>query len=161
MNQHLLSSIRHAASVTAIAVFLTSAAVAAHQTTESSPPQRSPAVDEQQAAAMMAERQKMMADMRVMDQKLKDLVARIDAARSEAEKIDAIAAVVKAMVAQRTQIHSQMEAMHARMMDHMMMHVMSMQSGMGLMRGRGQTGGGQPMSNCPMMKALAQEAAHP
>ena len=154
MNQHLLSSIRHAASVTAIAVFLTSAAVAAHQTTESSPPQRSPAVDEQQAAAMMA-------DMRVMDQKLKDLVARIDAARSEAEKIDAIAAVVKAMVAQRTQIHSQMEAMHARMMDHMMMHVMSMQSGMGMMRGRGQTGGGQPMSNCPMMKALAQEAAHP
>ena len=60
-------------------------------------------------------------------------------------------------MAQRAQMHSQMEAMHARMMDHMMMHVMSMQSGM--MRGRGQTATGQPMSACPMMKALSQEAA--
>ena len=159
MNKRLLSSTLRAVSMTAVAVLLTSAAVAQGQTAGSSQPQRPTMVDEKQAAAMMAEREKMMANMRALDQKLNDLVAKINTVHGEA-KVDAIAAVVRELVAQRTQMRSQMEGMQAQMMDHMMQHMMSMQgSMMGMMQGRGQTSAMQSMSDCPMMKELSKEAA--
>lgn len=156
MNRHSLSL--RAFSMTAMALLLTGVAVVQAQT-GANQPQRPMMVDETQAASMMAERQQMMANMRAMDQKLNDLVAKIDAARGNDAKIEAIAAVVKQLVAQRAQMHSQMEAMQTRMMDHMMEHMMSMQGGMmGMMSNRGQAGAMQPMSNCPMMKELSKEA---
>ena len=157
MNRHLLSL--RAVSMTAMALLLAGVATVQAQT-GASQPQRPMVVDETQAASMMAERQKMMANMRAMDQKLNDLIAKIDAAGGDDAKIEAVAAVVKQLVAQRTQMHSQMEAMQTRMMGHMMEHMMSMQGGMtGMMNNRGQAGAMPSMSNCPMMKELSEDAA--
>lgn len=159
----LRASIRVTRAAILIAVLLAGVTAAQGQT---APPaggrgQQPPTtVDETQAAAMMAERQKMMANMRAMDQKLNDLIAKIDSARGDDAKIEAIAAVVKQLVAQRTQMHSQMEGMQTRMMNHMTQHMMSMQGGMmSMMNNRGQAGAMPSMSNCPMMKELAKEAA--
>ena len=123
-------------------------------------PMGSMMVDESQAAAMMAQRQQMMARMRALDQKLNELVAKMDAAKGTV-KVDAIASVVKELVAQRAQMRDDMTAMQGRMIGHMMQHMMSMQGGMmGMMnRGSGQTGAASsPMETCPMMKGLAEEA---
>lgn len=114
-------------------------------------------VDEGQASAMMAERQQMMADMKAMDQKVDDLVAKMNAARG-GEKVDTIAAVVNELVAQRKQMRGRMTAMQDRMMGHMMGHMTSMQGGMMGMMSHGQAGEAPSMANCPMMKGLAQEA---
>ena len=155
MNRDSLSL--RAFAVTAIALLLGGVAVVQAQT-GANQPQRPMMVDETQAASMMAERQKMMANMRAMDQKLNDLVAKMNTARGN-DKVEAIATVVKELVAQRTQMREQMATMQTRMMDHMMEHMMSMQGGMmGMMNNRGQAGAMQPMSNCPMMKELSKEA---
>jgi regulator of PEP synthase PpsR (kinase-PPPase family) len=81
--------------------------------------------------AMMAEHEKMMAEMKAADQRLDDLVVKMNAA-SGTEKVDAIAAVVSEIVAQR-------QAMRGGMM--------KMQHGM---MGQMQSGKG-PMMMCPMM----------
>jgi hypothetical protein len=108
---------------------------------------------------MMAERQQMMNAMHAMDQKLKDLVGKMDAASGSA-KTDAIAAVVKELVAERTDMSSRMMMMDGRMMQHMMQHMMSMQGGMMSMMNRGTQAGTMPsLDNCPVMKGLAQEGA--
>jgi hypothetical protein len=75
----------------------------------------------------------MMAAMHAMDQTLDELVAKMDAATG-ADKTDAIAAVVKELVAQRRQISDRMMTMQGRMMQHMM----SMPGGMGMMHRGGQ-----------------------
>jgi hypothetical protein len=72
-----------------------------------------------QGRGMMAERQQMMADMKAMDQKLDDLVAKMTAAKGT-ERIDAIAAVVKELAAQHTQMRGRMMTMHEGMMKQMM-----------------------------------------
>jgi hypothetical protein len=113
-------------------------------------------VDEGQASAMMTQRQQMMANMKTMDQKLDELVARMNAARG-AEKVDAVAAVVSELVAERTQMRGRMMAMQDRMMGHMMEHMMSMQGGMMGMMNRGQTATAPSIANCPLMKGLVQE----
>ena len=116
-------------------------------------------VDEGQASAMMAERQKMMAAMQATGQKLQDLVAKMDAARG-GEKVDAVAAVVKELVAQRTDMSGRMMMTQDRMMGHMMQHMMLMQGGMMSMMNRGsQSGAMQSLENCPVMKGLVQEGA--
>jgi hypothetical protein len=156
MNRHLLSL--RAVSMTAMALLLAGVAIVQAQT-GASQPQRPMVVDETQAASMMAERQKMMANMRAMDQKLNDLVAKMNSARGN-DKVETIATLVKEMVAQRTQMHGEMSGMETRMMGHMMEHMMSMQGGMmGMMNNRGQAGAMQSMSNCPMMKELSKDAA--
>ena len=126
--------------------------------TSQSSTQKSPTmmVDESQASAMMAQRQQMMASMRALDQKLDGLVAKMAAARGT-DKVDAIAAVVKEMVTQRTQMRDQMMTMDDRMMGHMMQHMTSMQGGMMSMMNGGQKSAVPSMDNCPMMKTLAQE----
>jgi hypothetical protein len=67
---------------------------------------------------MMAERQKMLAEMKAMDQRLDELVAKMTAAEG-ADKIDAVAAVVKELVAQRTILRERAMGMQGRMMEQM------------------------------------------
>jgi hypothetical protein len=78
-------------------------------------------------AAMMAERQKMMADMKAVDQKLNELVARMKSAQGET-KVDAIAAVVQELVAQHTRMRDRMMTMQGGMMDGMMSMMSTMQN---------------------------------
>jgi hypothetical protein len=116
-------------------------------------------VDEGQASALMAERQQMMKTMHAMDQKLKDLVAQMDAATG-AKKADAIAAVVKELVAERANMSGRMMTMQEGMMQHMMQHMMSMQGAMmGMMNRGGQSATMPSLDTCPVMKGLTQEAA--
>jgi len=122
--------------------------------------QRSPTVDETHATAMMAERQQMMASMRAMDQKLNDLVKKMDAARGT-DKVDALAAVVKEMVSQRAQMRDRMMAMQDEMMTHMMQHMSAMGGMMSMMGTRGgQAGAMQSMNDCPIMKELSKEQSN-
>lgn len=117
-------------------------------------------IDEAQAVGMMAERQQMMASMRALDQTLDELIARIDTARGDDEKVDAIAAVVKAMAAQHAQMREQMMGMQSRMMGHM--EHMTAMPGMSGGMNRGQTGAAPSMmGSCPMMKEVGKEAADP
>jgi len=86
--------------------------------------------------AMMAGRQKMMADMKAADQHLNELVAKMDQASGQA-KVDAVAAIVSAMVAQRQEMHARMAQMHQQGMRHMGEHMQA---------------GATSMAMCPMMK---------
>lgn len=88
--------------------------------------------------AMMAEREKMMADMKAADQRLTDLVARMNGA-SGAEQATATAAVVTEMVAQSRTMHEGMMKMQQGMMSHMMEHMQE---------------GKDSMAMCPMMKQM-------
>ena len=88
--------------------------------------------------AMMAERDKMMADMKAADQRLNDLVARMNSA-SGAEKTTATAAVVTEMVAQSRTMRASMMKMQQGMMPHMMEHMQE---------------GKDSMAMCPMMKQM-------
>ena len=86
--------------------------------------------------AMMAERDKMMANIKAGDQRLDDLVAKMNAA-SGTEKTAATAAVVTEMVTQRRTLRDGMMEMQHGMMTHMMEHMQA---------------GKDSMAMCPMMK---------
>ena len=167
MRMQVVSSTRRAIYVVVSTSLALALAVAAQgQTTPKASGQtaqaaRPPMVDESHTAAMMAERQQMMANMRATDQKLNDLVKRMDAARGT-EKADAIAAVVKEMVSQRAQMRDRMMAMQDEMMTHMMQHMSAMQGGMMSMMGNrgGQATAMQSMADCPMMKELSKEESN-
>jgi hypothetical protein len=88
--------------------------------------------------AMMADHEKMMAEMKAADQRLGDLVAKMNAA-SGTEKADATAAVVSEMVAQRLAMRDGMMKMEHGMMTHMMEHMQA---------------GKDSMAMCPMMKSM-------
>lgn len=88
--------------------------------------------------AMMADHEKMMTEMKAADQRLDDLVAKMNAA-SGAEKGDAIAAVVNEMVTQRRTMRDGMMKMEGGMMGHMMEHMQA---------------GKDSMAMCPMMKQM-------
>jgi hypothetical protein len=88
--------------------------------------------------AVMADREQMMADMKAADQRLDSLVAKMNAASGQ-EKVDAMAAVVTEMVAQRTAMRDGMMKMHQGMMSHMMEHMHA---------------GKESMAMCPMMKHM-------
>ena len=110
------------------------------------PPERHAAVvasDEQQATGMMAEFQQILAALQTSDQTLNELIARIETARGDDDKIDAVTAVLKEMVRQRTQMREQIVAKAQQMTAHMREHM---------------SGGMQGMMNCPMMKELAKPA---
>lgn len=163
MKMHFSSSTRRASCVSAAAALTLFVAVVAQGQTPPAPgraaqPARPPMVDESHAAAMVAERQQMMANMRAMDQKLNDLVKKMDAARGT-DKVDAVAGIVKEMVSQRAQMRDRMMAMQDQMMSHMMQHMTAMQGGMmSMMANRGgQAGAMQSMTDCPMMKELSKE----
>ena len=86
--------------------------------------------------AMMAERETMMTALKAADQRLDDLVAKMNTAAGM-EKMAATANVVTEMVTERRTMRDGMMKMQEGMMSHMMEH---MQAGTG------------PMAMCPMMK---------
>jgi hypothetical protein len=88
--------------------------------------------------AMMADHEKMMAEMKAADQRLDDLVAKMNAA-SGMEKADATAAVVSEMVTQRQAMRDGMLKMQQEMMGHIMEHIQA---------------GQDSMAMCPMMKQM-------
>ena len=90
---------------------------------------------EAKCQAMMAERETMMTAMKAADQRLDDLVAKMNAAAGM-EKMAATANVVTAMVTERRTMRDGMMKMQEGMMSHMMEH---MQAGTG------------SMAMCPMM----------
>jgi hypothetical protein len=87
--------------------------------------------------AMMAEREKAMTDMKAADQRLDDLVAKMNTA-SGTDQTAATAAVVTEMVAQRRAMRDGMKMQHG-MMGHMMEHMQA---------------GKDSMATCPMMKHM-------
>jgi hypothetical protein len=91
--------------------------------------------------AMMAERGKMMTAMKAADQRLDDLVAKMNTAAGM-EKMTATANVVSEMVTERRTMRDGMMKMQEGMMSHMMEH---MQAGTG------------SMAMCPMMKQMGGE----
>lgn len=99
---------------------------------------QTPSGREAPCQAMMAEKAKMMADMKVADQRLDDLVSAMNAA-SDTDKIAATAAVVSEMVTQRRAMHDSMVKMQEDMMGHMMAHMQA---------------GAPSMAMCPMMKQM-------
>ena len=93
---------------------------------------------EAKCQAMMAEREKMMTGMKAADQRLDDLVAKMNTA-SGMEKMTATAAVVTEMVTQRRTMREGMMKMQEGMMSHMMEHMQA---------------GAASMAMCPMMKQM-------
>lgn len=89
--------------------------------------------------AMMAEREKMMADMKAADQRLDDLVAKMNTA-SGTDKVAAIAAVVTELVTQRRTMRDGMK-MQQGMMGHMTEHMQT---------------GKDSTAMCPMMKHMGE-----
>ena len=93
---------------------------------------------EAKCQAMMAEKEKMMADMKAADQRLTDLVAKMNAA-SGMNQVTATVAAVTEMVAQNRAMHANMMKMQQSMMPHMMEHMKE---------------GNDSMAMCPMMKPM-------
>jgi formate dehydrogenase maturation protein FdhE len=103
---------------------------------------------QKQEAQTMQMHQKMMADMKAMDEKLNALVTKMNAASGEA-KVNAIAEVVTASVQQRAAMRDTMMQMHGQMMGHMMQQM---------------AGGMSPemkkmMADSPMMKKMMSGGA--
>ncbi len=90
--------------------------------------------------AMMGKRQALMDDMKAMDAKLDALVKAMNEARGSG-KVDATAAVVTELVAQRQAMRQAMESMQPMLMQHMMKHMKT-----GMMQGMSES-----ISGCPMM----------
>jgi hypothetical protein len=90
--------------------------------------------------AMMADQERIMTEMKGADQRLDDLVAKMNAA-SGTEKADANAAVVNEMVTQRRAMCDGMMKMQHEMMAHMMEHMQA---------------GKDSMAMCPMMKYVGR-----
>ena len=88
--------------------------------------------------AMMAEREAMMTGMKAADQRLDELVAKMNTA-SGMEKMTATAAVVSEMVTQRQTMREGMMNVQEGMMSHMMEHMQA---------------GAASMAMCPMMKQM-------
>jgi hypothetical protein len=86
--------------------------------------------------AMMGEHEKMMAEIKAADQRLNELVAKMNQASGQA-KVDAVATTVTELVAQRTTMRNRMMQMHQGMMSHMGQHMQA---------------GAQSVAMCPMMK---------
>lgn len=96
---------------------------------------QSPTAGQKDAAVhqqMMAEQKSAMAKMAAADQKLTELVDRMNTAQGD-EKVTAMAAVVKELVAQRTLMHEQMR-MQGGMMERMMSHMSEMHAMGGMMK---------------------------
>jgi hypothetical protein len=110
-----------------------------HATTAKATPASGMAADmAAKCQAMMADHEKMMAEMQAADQRLDDLVAKMNAV-SGMEKADATAAVVSEMVTQRQAMRDGMMKMQQEMMGHMMEHMRA---------------GKDSMAMCPMMKQM-------
>ena len=121
-------------------VFVLGLAVAGHAQEPQHEHQQTPAKPSAdmsaKCSAMMAQHEKMMTEMKAADQRLDELVAKMNQASGQA-KMDATAATVTEIVAQRKTMRDRMMQMHQRMMSHMGEHVQA---------------GAQSVAMCPMMK---------
>lgn len=99
---------------------------------------------------MMARNEGMKAEMASMDARLDSLLATMNSASGN-QKVDAAAAVINEMVAQRKAMRGHMMAMGPKMMQHMQHH-----AHMGMMDGMMKS-----MSGCPMMKPATPEGEQP
>ena len=106
-----------------------------HAATDKAKP---PSGMEAKCQAIMAEREQMMTAMKAADQRLDDLVAKMNTA-SGMEKMAATATVVTEMVTQRRTMRDGMMKMQEGMMSHMMEHMQA---------------GTASMTMCPMMKQM-------
>jgi hypothetical protein len=86
-----------------------------------------------QAGAAGPERQQLMQSMMAADQKLSELVVTMNTATGD-KKLEAIAAVVTELVAQRKQMQEQMR-MQGSMMEQMMSRMAAMHGSGGMMKG--------------------------
>jgi hypothetical protein len=102
----------------AITLFMGGLAQQAGAKGQASPPaaagQTTPAQPSGQMADMMARRQAMMTEMHAANQKLDDLVAKMNAARGD-DRIDAMAAVITELVAQHKSMGAGMMSMRGMM----------------------------------------------
>lgn len=98
---------------------------------------------------MMAAHESMRESAAAADARLSGLVSEMNAATGT-DKIDAVAAVVSEMVAQRKAMHTTMMAVQPGMMQHMTAHMAS---------GMNAEGKGDMMESCPMMKMMKGAAA--
>jgi hypothetical protein len=96
--------------------------------------------------AMMAKHEGMKAEMASLDAKLDSLLAAMNAAKGN-KKVDATAAVINEMAAQRKAMRDHMMAMGPQMMHHMMQH-----GRMEVMESMAKS-----MSSCPMMQSAAPD----
>ena len=85
-----------------------------------------------QATPSMIERHQMMQRMSAADQKLSELIAAMNAATGD-KKVEAIAAVVTELAAQRRQMQEQMR-MQRDMMEQMMSRMAAMPGNSGMMK---------------------------
>ena len=106
-----------------------------HAATDTAKPASGMAAKDQ---TMMAERAKMMADMKAADQRLDDLVAKMNTASGK-EQMTATATVVAEMVTQQLTMRDGAMKMQHDMMGHMMEHMQA---------------GKDSMASCPMMKQM-------
>jgi len=95
-----------------------------------------------QCHEMMQKHTQMMADFKAMDEKLDRLVVAMNTTTGS-EKLDAMAAVVNELVAQRKAMQEKMATMQTEMMQHMAAHMQQ---------------GGQSMAMCPMMRMMEPSA---
>jgi hypothetical protein len=110
-----------------------------HAATAKAKPQSGMAADmAAKCQAMMADQEKMMADLKDADQRLDDLVSKMNAA-SGGDKADATAAVVNEMVTQRRTMRDGVMKMQHGMMAHMIEHMQASK---------------ESMAMCPMMKEM-------
>ena len=144
-------------SALALGAALTSGvALWAQQDEKTTPPEMPEACRE-----MMARHQQMQERAKAMDQRLDELVARMNTANGDA-KTAATAAVVSELVAQRKQMRADMMPMCGGMMEHMMGHdsaggTMEGMEGMEHPRGAREQGGKgmhRMMNACPMMRMM-------
>lgn len=98
----------------------------------------------EECQAMMAKHEAMKAEMASLDAKLDALVVNMNAAKGD-KKVDAMAAVINELAAQRKVMRGHMMAMGPQMMEHMMHHGDMAKS----------------MSHCPMHSAAPQEGEPP
>jgi len=98
---------------------------------------------QKQESQMMQMHQKMMADMKAMDDRLNTLASAMTAATGQA-KVDAMAELVTVMVQQRTMMRDGMMRMQGQMMGHMMQHMAMGTS----------PEAHEMMAACPMMKMM-------
>lgn len=90
--------------------------------------------------AMMERHKEMQSQMAQMDQKLSDLVMKMNAAKGN-DKVEAVAAVVNELADQRKRMHKRMADHQGMMMKHMGAHMQA---------------GASSMMDCPMMKEMKQ-----
>ena len=98
-------------------VFAQSAAAPQRDHDHATPTQKEQTAPAPKMGMMGQNHQRMMADMKTAHDRLQDLVARMDASTGD-QKVNAIADLLKQLVADQSNMHRHMMEMHDQMMAH-------------------------------------------